>query len=67
MLVNKYNNSKGDNKTILYPLKPCFLAHTSPDDDSASDMSKENTLGNVLKVTKQYPAPDLGKGGEWIE
>ena len=44
-----------------------FLAHTLPNDHSASDVSKENTLGNVLKVTQHYPAPDLGKGGEWIE
>ena len=49
--------------------KPFFfvLAHALPDDHSASDGSKQNTLGIVLKITHLYLTPDLGKGLEWIE
>ena len=43
-----------------------FLAHTLPDDHSASDVYKENTLGNIPKVTQHYPASDLGNGQECI-
>ena len=37
-----------------------FLAHTLSDDHSASEMNKENTLGNILKLTGYYPASELG-------
>ena len=48
--------------------KACFFfAHTFPDDHSASDVSRENTLGNIPKHTQHYPASELGKGRESIE
>ena len=43
-----------------------FLAHTLPNFHSLSDVYKENTLGNILKVTQLYPASDLGNGQECI-
>ena len=33
-----------------------FLTHTLPDDHSASEVNKENTLGNIPKPTQHYPA-----------
>ena len=48
-------------------LKAYFLAHTLPDDHSASEVSKENTSGNVPKVTQHYPASVLGTGWDRIE
>ena len=37
--------------------------HTLPEDHSASEVSKENTLGNVSKLTQHYPASDVGTIG----
>ena len=49
-------------------LRACFfLAHTWPDDHTASEVSKNNTSGNVPKVTQLYPASDLGNGWECVE
>ena len=47
-------------------IRRIFLAHTLPDDHSASEVNIENTLENILKLTQYYPASDVGNGRDSI-
>ena len=42
-------------------------AHTLPNNHSPSNVSRENTLENMPKITQLYPIPDFGKGRESSE
>ena len=44
-----------------------FLAYTLPDDHSASEVNKENTAGNIPKLTQHYSSPDVVSDRESIE